>query len=212
MNTVQFIIFALEIVGTIAFAISGAMVGVEKRMDLLGVVILGVAVAVGGGMIRDIVLGLVPAALTNPVYTTIAIVVALLVFLFFYGNRHEFGNRWSLFYEKLMLVMDAVGLGIFTVVGISAGIREGYADSTFLLTFLGVITGVGGGLLRDMMASIPPYIFTRHIYASASILGALLYIVLYRAVGELPALIVSPLFVVGVRIISAKYKLNLPRL
>ena len=100
----------------------------------------------------------------------------------------------------------------FTVVGISVGIREGYADSTFLLTFLGVITGVGGGLLRDMMASVPPYIFTRHIYASASILGAYLYIFLFRHIGELPALIIAPLFVVALRIISAKYKLNLPRL
>lgn len=212
MDTIQIIIFVLEIIGTIAFAVSGAMVGAEKRMDLLGVVILGVVVAVGGGMIRDIVLGLVPAALLHPVYTAISICISLGVFLFFYKNRRDIDSRWGLLYEKLMLVMDSIGLGIFTVVGISVGIREGYESSTFLLAFLGVITGVGGGLLRDMMASIPPYIFTRDIYASASILGACLYIVLYRHFGELPALIVAPLFVVALRLISAKYKLHLPRL
>ena len=142
----------------------------------------------------------------------IAIGVSLLIFALFYGGEKAFVQRWSPFYEKIMLFMDAIGLGIFTVVGISVGMREGFTDSTFLLVFLGVITGVGGGLLRDMMASVPPYIFTRHIYASASILGALLYIGLYRTAGELPALICSPLFVVALRMISAKYKLNLPRL
>ncbi len=78
-----------------------------------------------------------------------------------------------------MLVMDSIGLGIFTVVGVNTGISHGYMEYTFLLVFLGTVTGVGGGLLRDVMAGVPPYILVRHIYACASIVGAIVCVILF---------------------------------
>ncbi|MBQ1976771.1 MAG: TRIC cation channel family protein, partial [Clostridia bacterium] len=106
----------LEIIGTVAFAVSGAMTGLSKKMDIFGVVILGLTTAVGGGMIRDLVLGLTPPAMfTNPIYAAVAAVVSVIVFL-------PAVRRWLTAYgrvrEILMLVMDSLGLGVFTVVGI----------------------------------------------------------------------------------------------
>ena len=108
--------------------------------------------------------------------------------------------------------MDSVGLGIFTVVGVNTGIRQGYMDNVFLLVFLGTITGVGGGLLRDMMASVPPYIFVKHIYACASIIGAVVCVYMNRFVGNVQAMVVSSIVVVLIRYLAAHYRWNLPRL
>ena len=152
--------FIMEMAGTVAFAASGAMVGVERNMDIFGVSVLGVATAVGGGMIRDIVLGVIPPAVfRNPVYALVSVLASCIVFFIFYFKRELLEGHRRETYDKFMLVLDSVGLGIFTVVGVNAGIRQGHMDNAFLLVFLGTITGVGGGLLRDMMASVPPYIF-----------------------------------------------------
>ena len=94
-------------------------------------------------------------------------------------------------------------MGIFTVVGVITGIRNGYLENTFLLTFLGTLTGVGGGLLRDMMAGVPPYIFVKHIYACASVAGALVCVSIYRGFGQIPAVVISSRVVVGVRVMAA---------
>ena len=144
--------FIMEMAGTVAFAASGAMVGVERNMDIFGVSVLGVATAVGGGMIRDIVLGVIPPAVfRNPVYALVSVLASCIVFFIFYFKRELLEGHRRETYDKFMLVLDSVGLGIFTVVGVNAGIRQGHMDNAFLLVFLGTITGVGGGLLRDMM-------------------------------------------------------------
>jgi uncharacterized membrane protein YeiH len=111
-----------------------------------------------------------------------------------------------------MLIMDSVGLGIFTVVGVTTGISHGYLENTFLLTFLGTLTGVGGGLLRDMMAGMPPYIFVKHIYACASVAGALSCVWIYRGFGQIPAMVASSALVVLIRFLAAHYHWNLPRM
>lgn len=108
--------------------------------------------------------------------------------------------------------MDSIGLGIFTVVGVNKGIQMGYMDSTFLLVFLGTITGVGGGLLRDMMAGVPPYIFVRHVYACASIVGAIVCVFIHRMFGAVEAMIVASASVVLLRYLAAHYHWNLPRM
>ena len=173
MDYQSIITFFMEMAGTVAFAASGAMVGVERNMDIFGVSVLGVVTAVGGGMIRDIVLGIIPPnVFINPVYALVATITSCLVFLVFYWKRQLLEGHMRLTYDRVMLVMDSIGLGIFTVVGVNTGIRSGYMDNVFLLVFLGTITGVGGGLMRDMMAGVPPYIFVKHIYACASIVGA----------------------------------------
>lgn len=205
--------FIMEMAGTIAFAASGAMVGVERNMDIFGVSVLGVATAVGGGMIRDVVLGVIPPAVfTNPVYALVSVLTSCIVFFIFYFKRELLEGHRRETYDKFMLVLDSVGLGIFTVVGVNAGIRQGYMDNAFLLVFLGTITGVGGGLLRDMMASVPPYIFVKHIYACASIVGAIVCVYTYRWFGVVFSLIFGSAAVILMRYLAAHYRWNLPKL
>lgn len=213
MDYQSIITFFMEMAGTVAFAASGAMVGVERNMDIFGVSVLGVVTAVGGGMIRDIVLGIIPPnVFTNPVYALVATITSCVVFLVFYWKRQLLEGHMRLTYDRVMLVMDSIGLGIFTVVGVNTGIRSGYMDNVFLLVFLGTITGVGGGLMRDMMAGVPPYIFVKHIYACASIIGAIVCVYMNRFVGNVEAMVVSSVVVVLIRYLAAHYHWNLPRL
>lgn len=159
MNIQNLLLFLMELIGTIAFAASGVMVGIRKNMDLFGVCVLGTVTAVGGGMIRDIVLCQVPSALLEPVYVETSVITAFLIFGFLYFKADKNAARFYNSYDRMMQLMDAIGLGIFTAVGVMTGIKQGYTDNTFLLAFLGTVTGVGGGLLRDMMAGNSPYIF-----------------------------------------------------
>ena len=213
MDYQSIITFFMEMAGTIAFAASGAMVGVERNMDIFGVSVLGVVTAVGGGMIRDIVLGIIPPnVFTNPVYALVATITSCLVFLVFYWKRQLLEGHMRLTYDRVMLVMDSIGLGICTVVGVNTGIRSGYMDNVFLLVFLGTITGVGGGLMRDMMAGVPPYIFVKHIYACASIVGAVVCVYMNRFVGNVEAMMVACFVIILIRYLAAHYRWNLPRL
>ena len=213
MDYQSIITFFMEMAGTVAFAASGAMVGVERNMDIFGVSVLGVVTAVGGGMIRDIVLGIIPPnVFTNPVYALVATITSGVVFLAFYWKRQLLEGHMRLTYDRVMLVMDSIGLGIFTVVGVNTGIRSGYMDNVFLLVFLGTITGVGGGLMRDMMAGVPPYIFVKHIYACASIVGAVVCVYMNRFVGNVEAMMVACFVVILIRYLAAHYRWNLPRL
>lgn len=212
MDIQNLIVFCMELAGTIAFAASGAIVGINCRMDVFGVCVLGVVTAVGGGMTRDVILGNVPGALLRPVYVLVALVTGLLVFIGLYFKRNLLQGKTGELYEKTMLAMDSIGLGIFTVVGVRTGISNGYLDNTFLLTFLGTLTGVGGGLLRDMMAGVPPYIFVKHVYASASVAGAVCCVWIYRGFGQIPAMVVSSVLVVLIRFLAAYYHWNLPRM
>ena len=199
----------LEIIGTVAFAVSGAMTGLSKKMDIFGVVILGLTTAVGGGMIRDLVLGLTPPAMfTNPIYAVVAAVVSVIVFL-------PAVRRWLTAYgrvrEILMLVMDSLGLGVFTVVGIQRAYTATDHRGLFLLVFVGVVTGVGGGLLRDVMAGQTPYIFVKHVYASASIIGAILCAALWAPLGATMAMILGASVILAIRLLAAHYHWSLPK-
>lgn len=205
------LIFILEIIGTIAFAASGAMVGVKQKMDVLGVCVLGVITAVGGGMTRDVILGFCPPSVfRNPIYALVATVTSCVVFFMLFFKKSLVRILHTTAYEKAMLVMDSLGLGIFTVVGVNTGLKLGH-ESVFLLVFLGTITGVGGGLLRDVMAGVPPYIFVRHVYACASILGALICVWMQKPFGNTAAMLVGAIVVVLIRYLAAHYHWNLPK-
>ena len=194
-------IFALEIIGTIAFAISGAMVGIEKKMDIFGVLVLGMTTAVGGGIIRDLLIGVVPPmAFQEPVYALTAIAVSIIVFLPFVRNRI---NKIS----KMILLMDSIGLGIFTVIGIRAAASF---NNAFLSIFLALVTGVGGGVLRDVFAQDRPMIFVKHFYASAAIIGAVVSLLLWNINVE-TSMIVGAATVIVLRILAAKFRWHLPK-
>ncbi|MBP5453541.1 MAG: trimeric intracellular cation channel family protein [Lachnospiraceae bacterium] len=194
-------IFVLEIIGTIAFAISGAMVGIEKKMDIFGVLVLGMTTAVGGGIIRDLLIGVVPPmAFQEPVFALTAIAVSIVVFLPFVRNRI---NKIS----KTILLMDSIGLGIFTVIGLRAGAPF---ENAFLSIFLALVTGVGGGVLRDVFAQDRPMIFVKHFYASAAIIGAVVSLLLWNINVE-TSMIVGAATVIVLRILAAKFRWHLPK-
>ena len=213
MDYQQLITFIMEMIGTVAFAASGAMVAVDRAMDIFGVIVLGVTTSVGGGAIRDVILGIVPPAMfQHPVYTLVATITSCVVFLILYLKKDLLLGHNRETYDKVMLIMDSVGLGIFTVVGVNTGIAHGYMDYMFLLVFLGTITGVGGGLLRDIMAGVPPYILVKHIYACASIVGAVVCVFLYRHYGTVISMVGASAVVCLIRYLAAHYRWNLPKL
>lgn len=199
----------LEILGTIAFAVSGAMVAVQKKMDIFGVAILGLTTAVGGGVIRDLILGCKPPMVfRNPIYAVLALIVSLIVFR---RPVREFLSRKERVPELILLIMDSLGLAIFTTVGVRAGFRYVDEPTMFLSAFVGVITGVGGGIMRDLMAENTPYVFVRHFYASASLIGALTMAILWKPVGETASIVICTIVVFVLRILAAKYRWRLPR-
>ena len=206
--------FILEIIGTVAFASSGAMLAIEKKMDIFGVNILGATTAVGGGIMRDVILGVTPpTAFAQPVYILFAIITSTLLFAIVYTNPDIIHSKIkNKFYDKVMLWCDTVGLGIFTVVGIQTASRHVTDDNAFFFLFIGVLTGVGGGLMRDMMAGEEPYIFVKHIYACASIVGAIACVWTYRLWGGVPAMVIGTIVVILIRYLAAHYRWNLPRL
>ncbi|MCQ2452521.1 MAG: TRIC cation channel family protein [Oscillospiraceae bacterium] len=202
-------IFILELLGTIAFAVSGAMVAIEKRMDLLGVILLGMTTAVGGGIIRDLILGSIPpSAFVHPVYALTAIGVSILVF--FPRVRRVFTAKSHL-YDLILRVIDSLGLGVFTAVGVQAAFTALTEPTLFLAVFVGVLTGVGGGVLRDLFAGSTPYIMVKHFYATASFVGALLCALLWPFAGQGLSTLIGAGVVVVLRLMAAHYRWKLPR-
>jgi uncharacterized membrane protein YeiH len=206
---IETLTFVFELIGTVAFAISGAITGLKKKMDIFGVVILAVVTAVGGGAIRDIVLGNTPPmTFRNPVYALVAVATGILTFI--PAVRRLAGKNPKVF-DMFLLVTDSVGLGIFTVMGIRTAINLNHGENLFLLVFVGVVTGVGGGLLRDMMAGNTPYIFVKHIYASASLAGAVLCVLLWKPLGATAAMSISAAVIIVIRFLAARFKWSLPK-
>ena len=182
------VFFVLEIIGTVAFAVSGAMIAMHKKMDIFGVVILGLTTAVGGGVIRDIILGITPpATFVNPVYALVAVGTSLIVFLPFVQKLIVHERK---IYEILLLFTDSIGLGVFSVMGVKTAYSQSSEYGLFLLIFVGVITGVGGGILRDLFAGNTPFIFVKHFYACASLIGTIACAVLWKYVGDFIAMVV----------------------
>lgn len=205
----QVFLLILELIGTVAFSISGAMTAMKKNMDVFGVMILGLTTAVGGGIIRDLILGYTPpATFRDPLYAVTALVTAVVVFL---PAVWRLFYRYQRIYDLLMLTMDSIGLGIFTVIGVQAAFAQSGACNLFLLTFVGVITGVGGGVLRDVLAGNTPYIFVKHIYACASLAGALVCAWLWPYVPSIWAMCIGAVLVMLIRALSAHFRWSLPR-
>lgn len=170
----QFIL-VLEIIGTCAFAISGAVVSINKHLDIFGVIFCGIITALGGGVIRDILLSnLPPAMFCNYIYAFFAVGSAVFTFCFARIVKNSFASKIK-YIDRINNIFDAIGLGIFTIVGINTALAMGYADNPFFVIFLGMTTGCGGGLLRDILVREIPFILSEKIYAIASIFGGIVY-------------------------------------
>lgn len=202
----------LDILGTVSFALSGAMLAVKKRTDLFGVMLMGIVSAVGGGVTRDVLLGSVPpAAFTNSRYVLMAAATSAVLFLLARWQKEVYLTRADLV-DKINNVADAIGLGAFSVTGVQTAAAAGYGGNLFFAVFLGVITGVGGGVLRDMMLGEVPFILVKRVYAVASILGALGYYLLEKSgVEQAMASLIGMMIVFCVRMLATHYRWNLPK-
>ena len=209
--------FIVEILGTVALAVSGAATAIDRRLDVFGVMILGCVTACGGGILRDAILGQTPPmSFINPVYLTTAAISAVLVFVYTkYRHKritdpHKLG-KFQLDFDMPLNVIDAAGLGLFSVIGVQNTVNAGYGDNMFFCVFLGACTGVGGGMLRDMMSSTTPAIFRKHIYAIASIIGAIVYYLLMD-VNRGAAVVITTVLVTILRVLATVYRWSLPKI
>ena len=201
--------FIFEVMGTIAFAISGAMVAIRHKLDLLGVVVLGLVTATGGGVIRDVIIGdTPPRVFRDSRYAMLALCTALLVFIIMRSVKRRPIGRFHSVLDKLYFLSDTLGLAVFTVLGI----RSVGGDNGTLLLFVGVITGVGGGVLRDVFCGIVPSVFREHIYALASAAGAISYILLLRTpLPEMASMLIGFGLVFIIRCLAAYFRWDLPK-
>ena len=202
-----------DILGTIAFAISGALVAISRRMDLFGIFVLAAATAVGGGIVRDLLLGdTPPSAFRTTLYGGLilgSMVVSGLFFRYVYGtSRHRLAHYLGGAY----IVCDAIGLGSFTVTGTLLGYYV-YPQYWLLNITLGVITAVGGGVIRDVLAGHIPGVLKKEIYATASLTGAalLLFFQTSGIISTYAAAVTSFVCTVALRLIAVRLHWNLPR-
>lgn len=196
------LISVFEIVGTVAFAVSGCMVGIKKDMDLFGAIVLAVTTAVGGGVFRDILIGIHPPAFfMNPYFATISIITAVIVFVF-YDKLNRLNN--------IIQISDAIGLGAFATIGCSVAIKNNFT-SPFIVVSLGLFTGVGGGILRDVFAQEIPFVFKKEIYAVACIIGGISFVISRNYLGNDVALYTGCFVTFIVRMIAIKRNLQLPK-
>ncbi len=191
----------IDILGTISFAVSGAFLAMEKKLDPFGVLVLSFVTAIGGGTVRDIMIGNLPVSWLRNETATIVIFSAAIVTMFF--GRHLKHLTTTLF------LFDALGLGLFSVVGFKIGIQKHFSVGVCIA--IGTITACFGGVVRDVLLNNIPLLFRKEIYALACIIGGLLYFLLreFRLDADLNT-IICILVIFFVRIVSVKYKLSLP--
>jgi uncharacterized membrane protein YeiH len=193
----------LDLFGTMAFAVTGAFKAIEHKADIVGIIILATITGVAGGTIRDVILGKeLPNSLIDPSYVIITVISAIVIFLL----HSKMKKHWNVF-----LKFDAIGLGVFTVIGAT------FAYNMFGLNFLviilsGMLTAIGGGILRDVFVSQTPIVFVKELYASASFLGAAGFYLVILITNDVYAGTISGLILAtGLRMIAMKYNWNLPK-
>ena len=192
----------IEFVGTFAFAISGIRHAAAKNFDWFGGFVCAIAVAIGGGTIRDVMIGVTPFWMTSSIYI-ICTVLAQLFVIVFSKFLKRLDNTWFVF--------DTLGLALFTIAGIQKSLA--YDFPFWVAIIMGCMTGSAGGVIRDVLLNNVPIIFQKEIYAMASILGGLLYWVLISLGVDVSITVVSCFLVVCViRFLAVRYHLSLPRL
>jgi uncharacterized membrane protein YeiH len=192
---------ALDLVGSSVFALSGALAGVRARLDVFGVVVIGTVTAIGGGLLRDLLLGIAPPnSLRHWFYLAVPTVAAVVVFVW-----HPRVSRLG----RPIVVLDAAGLGLFTVTGTRLALSHGLGPSGAVA--LGILTGIGGGVLRDVLLREIPLVLRREIYALASAVGAVLVVAAHELASlTLPWEIAAAAAVFVVRVLAARRHWSMP--
>lgn len=193
--------FAIDILGTIAFAISGVLVAMEKKLDLFGVLIIAFVTAVGGGTLRDMLIGNTPVVwMRESVY--IFTILGTVIFAILFVNQLKY-------LRKTLFLFDTIGIGLFTMVGIEKGLSAELMP--IICIILGTITASFGGVIRDILCNEIPVIFHKEIYATACILGGISYFLLIQLpIDGAYAYIVAILIIILVRILAVKFHIALP--
>lgn len=207
------IILALEIVGTIAFAVSGAMVSINKRLDIFGVIFCSVVTALGGGVLRDMLIAnLPPVMFREYIYVIVSLITAVVTFVTVCVIGRKYTENIDII-DKVDNIFDAVGLGVFTIVGINTAIANGYGDNAFFAVFLGMTTGCGGGIIRDVIVREVPFVLSKRIYAVASIGGGIVYYLMYVTAGlnEVVSVLTGIILIFTVRILASVFRWDLPK-
>ncbi len=208
----EILFIGLEFIGTVSFAISGAVAALEKRMDVFGVVFLGITTALAGGILRDVIIGKVPpSAFADSRYMVVAGITAALVFLIAFLAKDYYKNNVDAV-NAVNNVFDAAGLGVFTITGAKVAIYTGYPENGFFVVFLGMVTGIGGGVLRDLMIGEIPLVLRKRVYAVASILGGMVYYLMFsHQFHDTAAIFAGAGVTFGMRMLATIFKWNLPK-
>ena len=191
----------IDILGTFSFAVSGAFFAMQKKLDPFGVLILSFVTAIGGGTLRDMMIGNLPVGWLRDETATVVIFAGAMGSMFF--------GQWLKKINATLFLFDALGLGLFTIIGIEKGIELNF--STGVCVALGTITASFGGVIRDVLLNNVPLVFRKEIYALASIIGGLFYYVLYHSsMNNDVAKIICILLILFIRLVAVRYKLSLP--
>ncbi|GGG98688.1 membrane protein [Polaribacter pacificus] len=197
------LIYALDIIGTFAFAISGALVASKKEFDLFGVIIIAFATAVGGGMLRDVLINAHPINWIgdlNYIWT----IMAAVVFTFLFKSKIAP-------LSKTMFLFDTIGIGVFTMLGVQKGLA--YDLHPFIAVVMGMVSSVMGGVTRDVLTNEVPLIFKKEIYASACLAGGAVYLLTYYLQLSETIQFISTIFtVISIRMLAVKFHLQLPKI
>lgn len=212
MDVGQTIFYVLELIGVFAFAVSGAITAIKRDLDVFGVIVMGITTAMGGGVVRDILIGeLPPSMFYSYEYVLLAALTSIGLFILAYVAKEKFSLNLALI-NFINNIFDAIGLGVFSVLGVSIAMNAGHSDNAFLCVFLGTMTGVGGGMLRDVMSVSIPLIFRKHIYALASILGSCTYYFMVRFdIKNGYAIFAAMLVTFILRMLATLFKWSLPK-
>ncbi|MBR5321269.1 MAG: trimeric intracellular cation channel family protein [Clostridia bacterium] len=206
----------IESIGIVAFSISGAMVAIRRKTDLFGVILLAIITTLGGGLTRDVIFSFSPPAFFNSKeYLLLSAIVSIIVFLF----ARKFSNTYlenETKIEHINDVFDALGLGIFAVMGTKAAFVQGYENYALISITCGVLTCICGGMLRDVLTNSTPFVLVKRIYAIAAIAGAATYYLLYiygrhYGIEDSLAMVVGVAVTFVLRILAMTFKWNMPK-
>lgn len=202
----------IEYIGIIAFSVSGAMIAIRRKTDFFGVLLLGIITSFGGGLTRDVIIGVTPPLMfSSKIELVISVVVSSIVFILAkLFSRHYLKNEAKI--EHINDIFDALGLGVFVVIGAKVAIGNGYLHSPIIIISAGLLTGVCGGLLRDVLTMYVPFILVKRIYAVAAILGACVYYFLVRfGISDNISMVSGVAVTFSLRILAMTFKWNFPK-
>lgn len=190
----------LEILGTMAFAVSGIRLASAKKFDWFGAYVVGLVTAIGGGTIRDLMLDVPPFWMLNSIYLTVTAVSVAIVIIW---------GKYLIRLNNTFFVFDTIGLALFVVVGIQKTLAVGYPF--WVAIIMGTITGAAGGVIRDIFINEVPLIFRKDIYAMACVLGGIFYFISYKlGFNEVVTQLITAVSIFAIRILAVKYHLSLP--